>query len=249
MHKKGLIALSSLRTKASVIMAGRRFVIGDIHGAHKALTECFKKTSFDYENDLLIVLGDVCDGWPEVNKVFDELLSVKNLVYILGNHDKWALNWFLYHEAPEIWTMQGGDVTMSCYPYGVPQEHIRLLAEARLYYILDNKLFLHGGFNPEISIENQDFNIFLWDRKLVQTALRLNELNEKQKITLYDEVYVGHTPTINFGTKQPIFACEIIMMDTAAGWPGGVLTMMDIDSKHYVCSSIVSELYKGFHGR
>ncbi len=230
-------------------MSSRRFVIGDIHGAHKALIECFTKASFDYEKDMLIALGDICDGWPEVNKVFDELLSVKNLVYIFGNHDKWALNWFLYHDAPEIWTMQGGDVTISCYPYGVPQLHIHLLAEARLYYTMDNKLFLHGGFDPDIRIENQDADLILWDRKLVHHALNMHKLNDKQKITRYDEVYVGHTPTINFGTNQPIFACEVIMMDTGAGWPGGVLTMMDIDSKHYVCSSPVNELYEGFQGR
>jgi serine/threonine protein phosphatase 1 len=230
-------------------MPARRFVIGDIHGAHKALCECFEKASFNPDSDLLISLGDICDGWPEVNKVFDELLSVKNLVYILGNHDKWALDWFLYHDAPEIWTMQGGDVTISCYPYGVPHSHIRLLAEALLFYTLENKLFLHGGFDPDISIEKQDFNILLWDRKLVHNALNMNALNKNHHITGYDEVYVGHTPTINYGKRQPIFACEVIMMDTGAGWPGGVLTMMDIDSKHYVCSTPVNELYKGFRGR
>lgn len=230
-------------------MAGRRFVIGDIHGAHKALIECFRKASFNYENDALIALGDICDGWPEVDKVFDELLRVKNLTYILGNHDKWALDWFLYRDAPDIWTMQGGDVTISCYPHGVPETHIRLLTEARLYFKTENRLFVHGGFDPEIDIEKQGFDILLWDRKLVRNALQQRETNAKHNISGYSEVYVGHTPTINFGSKQPIFACEVILMDTGAGWPGGVLTMMDIETKQYFSSTPVHELYSGFKGR
>jgi hypothetical protein len=60
---------------------------------------------------------------------------------------------------------------------------------------------------------------------------------------------VGHTPTINFGTLKPIRACEVIIMDTGAGWPGGVLTMMDIDSKEIFQSSQVDSLYPDYSGR
>ncbi len=56
-------------------MVKRRFVIGDIHGAHRALLQCFERSGFDRQNDLLICLGDLCDGWPDVDKVFDELLA------------------------------------------------------------------------------------------------------------------------------------------------------------------------------
>jgi len=37
----------------------RTLVGGDIHGACKALLQCFKRVGFDYERDRLIVLGDV----------------------------------------------------------------------------------------------------------------------------------------------------------------------------------------------
>lgn len=47
---------------------GRRLVLGDIHGAHKALIQVLERSKFDYENDLLIIIGDVCDGWPETRK-------------------------------------------------------------------------------------------------------------------------------------------------------------------------------------
>ena len=230
-------------------MSGKRYVIGDIHGACKALLECFEKASFDRDHDLLVCLGDVVDGWPEVKEAFDELLKVKNLIYLLGNHDLWALDWFLNRKAPAIWTEQGGNATMSSYHGDVPESHISLLSGARLYYVLENKLFVHGGFDPARAIEDQDEQVFLWDRHLVYQALRNNSGSENVHITQYDKVFVGHTPTINFGATAPMTAGEVILMDTGAGWPGGVLTLMNIDTMDYVSSSPVDELYREYKGR
>lgn len=230
-------------------MSGKRYVIGDIHGAFKALTECFEKVSFDRDNDLLICLGDVCDGWPEVNKVFDELAGIKNLVYILGNHDKWALDWFLHRRAPAIWTQQGGRATMASYKGEIPASHVQLLSGAQLYHILDNKVFVHGGFNPAKPISEQDEDVFLWDRELVYNALRNYFGSTDCNITGYERVFVGHTPTINFSSLVPLKVCELVLMDTGAGWPGGVLTMMNIDNMEYVSSTTVDELYRDYKGR
>ena len=224
----------------------RRWVIGDIHGAHKALVQCLERSAFDHQNDLLICLGDLCDRWPEVNKVFDTMLRVQNLVLLLGNHDEWALDWFLHGKAPDIWLIQGGDKTRESYPHGVPPGHMDLLKNARLYYEMDNKLFVHAGFNPHQDIKKQDRHTLLWDRSFLKTALHFNRDGENHKLTSYDEVYLGHTPTLNFGQYQPMKTCEVYLMDTGAGWKGGVLSMMDIDSKEYYQSDPVDSLYAGF---
>ena len=225
-------------------MKQHRFVIGDIHGANKALIQCLERSAFDPHSDLLISLGDLCDRWPEVDKVFDTLLGIKNLVLLLGNHDHWALEWFLYGKAPSIWLIQGGDTTIGSYPHGVPEDHKALLASADLFFVLDNKLFVHGGFFPEKNIDKQERDILLWDRTLIRTALLYKNNKTEKQLTSYHEVYVGHSPTINFGEKRPIKACEVYLMDTGAGWPGGVLTMMDIDNKEIFQSDIVSNLYR-----
>jgi serine/threonine protein phosphatase 1 len=223
--------------------------MGDIHGAHRALVQCLDRSAFDARNDLLICLGDLCDRWPEVNKVFDTLLTLPNLVLVLGNHDEWALDWFLHGKAPEIWLTQGGDETRESYPSQVPQKHKDLLKNARLYYELENRLFVHAGFNPELDIRKQDRHTLLWDRGFLRNALRFNRDGENHKLTSYDEVYLGHTPTLNFGQEQPIKTCEVYLMDTGAGWKGGLLTMMDIDSKEYFQSDYVDKLYAGFPGQ
>jgi serine/threonine protein phosphatase 1 len=227
----------------------RRFVVGDIHGAHRALLQCFGRSGFNRQADLLISLGDLCDGWPEVDKVFDELLAIDNLILLLGNHDQWLLNYFLYNDAPEIWLLQGGDKTLLSFQDGVETAHVELLKQAGLYRVIDRYLFVHGGILPDIPLEDQDEEIFLWDRSLVRNALFHRRSGRNIKLTPYDKVFVGHTPTINFNEMKPIQACEICLMDTGAGWPGGLLTMMDIDSGEIFRSDVVSELYSDAGGR
>ena len=46
-----------------------------------------------------------------------------------------------------------------------------------------------------------------------------------------------------------IKACEVWMMDTGAGWSGGVLTMMNIDTKEIFQSDRVDKLYYEYQGR
>lgn len=73
----------------------KAYAIGDIHGAYKALIQCFERSKFDYKKDRLIVMGDVCGGYPDVKKCIDELLKVKHCDLAIGNHDMWALDWAL----------------------------------------------------------------------------------------------------------------------------------------------------------
>jgi serine/threonine protein phosphatase 1 len=226
-------------------MSSRRFVIGDIHGAHKALLQCLQRAGFDRHNDMLISLGDLCDRWPETSKVFDELLTVRNLVLLLGNHDEWTLQWFLTGDTPEIWLIQGGSGTIKSWKNNVPETHVQLLRNALLYYEMDNKLFVHGGIIPGQDLASTEKEVFLWNRTLVKEALLLKKNGLEKKITSYDEIYVGHTPTINFlNDPVPIKACEVYMLDTGAAWPGGVLTIMDVDTKEYFSSDQVTDLYK-----
>ncbi len=226
----------------------RRFVIGDIHGAYRALRQCFSKAKFDYKSDTLICLGDVCDGWPEVSRSIRELLKIKNLVYILGNHDEWTLKWFMVGEAPDIWVSQGGKATIESYKRTIPGSHIRLLQTARPFFELENRIFVHGGFDPTVEIRQQQHEALIWDRSLLYTAIEMHE-EGIEKITGYDEIYIGHTPTINFGIYEPLKVCELYLMDTGAGWRGGVLTMMDIDTKETFVSEKVHLLYPEYYGR
>lgn len=223
----------------------RTFVIGDIHGAFRALRQCLQRSSFDYANDRLISLGDVADGWPETRQSIDELLKIAHLTYLLGNHDLWTLEWMESGIIEAIWYEQGGKATVESYGESIPENHLRFLKEALPYYIDDNRLFVHAGFEPKIPIEDQSIQTLLWDRNLARIAYDLYTKNIKGKLTSYREVYIGHTP-IPF--HKPINSGDIWLMDTGAGWTG-VLSIMNIGTKEIFTSDPVPLLYPGVEGR
>jgi serine/threonine protein phosphatase 1 len=237
----------------------KKFVIGDIHGAHKALIQVLDKSGFNKQEDLLICLGDVADGWPEVPECFTELREIKNLVYVMGNHDYWLLKYFEQGAAPAIWTTQGGKATMDAYDrYGQinPAEillHIGILKSALPYYVLDNKLFVHGGYNWHYPIEEADPHDMMWDRDLYVAAAYWENQGKKglplNRVKDYDEVFIGHTSTSYYYPElKPVHISNVWNLDQGAGWEGK-LTLMDIDSKEYWQSDIVKDLYPGVKGR
>lgn len=225
----------------------KRYVLGDIHGAYKALRQCFERAGFDHENDLLICLGDVCDGWPETKKAIDELLKIKHLIFVLGNHDYWTLQWAVEGKTDPLWVSQGGAETIKSYPAGMPTPHISLLQNAPYYHLLNNRLFVHGGINPDLPLKKQGRDVFLWDRQLFSKAMDRRLKGSDIKLTTFDEVFIGHTPIHEYSLK-PIKSCEIWFMDTGAGW-SGVLSMMDIDTKEVFPSDKVVKIYPPGSGR
>ena len=228
-----------------------RFVIGDIHGAHQALLQCLERSKFNPQKDLLISLGDICDGWPEVDKVIEELLCIKHLKVILGNHDQWALKWMTDGWRGHEWTTQGGLATMGAYQRDsarVPESHRSLLRDAVCFVELDNKLFVHGGINPSLDMAKQNPELLMWDRDLLYDAVRTSIEIPDHRYGKWDDIFVGHTPTQIYNTLEPIHACNVWALDTGGGW-SGKLNIMDIDSHHYWQSDLVPALYPHFPGR
>ena len=225
---------------------GRTFVIGDIHGAYRALIQCLEGSCFDRESDTLICLGDVCDGWPETKRCVDELLNIKNLVYLMGNHDTWLLRWMKTGHIENIWYVQGGEASIHSYVgQPIPPPHVELFENAKPYHLLNDKLFVHAGIDTTTPLEKQGDEILFWDRSLARRALNHFYKGEQIKLTSYEEVYVGHTPV---SQSRPIKAGDVWLMDTGAGWSGN-LSMMDINSKECFISDSVIELYPGVKGR
>ena len=223
----------------------RTFVLGDIHGAFRALKQCLETADFDYEKDRLIALGDVCDGWPETKACIDELLKIKNLIFILGNHDSHLLNWMETGNIPKDWFVHGGEATVKSYGDYIPGFHIAFLKNAKYYHVEDNRLFVHAGIIPGQKLDTQSPSIFMWDRTLATLVMDFHNRGVNYKLTEFDEIFIGHTPITS---PHPIVSCEVWMMDTGAGW-GRTLSMMEIDTKEFFISDPVSSLYPGVQGR
>jgi serine/threonine protein phosphatase 1 len=255
----------------------KNFVIGDIHGNFLALKQCLERSQFDYDTDQLICLGDIVDGQPQTKECIEELLKIKNLILLKGNHDEWALDWYdrEYKDNPytypeNIWTSQGGLATLESYGKtndkwnDMIESHLDLLKKSIPYYIdKENRLFVHAGIDPNKKIEKQSLNTLIWDRDLLHSAWQKHHQKRNVQYGGFKEIFIGHTTTQIFAKSnrgasiitdlddsgiKPLFLCNIISIDTGAGF-NGRLTIMNIETKEYWQSDLSRTLYPEHKGR
>ena len=219
----------------------KTYVIGDIHGAYKALKQCLEESPITRE-DRLIVIGDVVDGYSQTAEVVEELLNY-NTIKIQGNHDYWFYRYLRFGSAPEIWLSQGGLATLRSYGENeqLKVRHLDKYFAGMIPFYLDseNRLFVHGGINPHKKLQDQDEDDVMWDRNLFFNAANLDiEYPE------YNKIFVGHTDVraVDPDSFDPFIGKNLINVDTGAGWQGK-LTIMDVDTLEYWQSDRTKKLY------
>jgi serine/threonine protein phosphatase 1 len=233
--------------------------MGDIHGGYLALLQCLERSKFDKEKDTLIQLGDVADGWSQVPECVEELLTIKNLIPIRGNHDKWTNDWFTNGVASKIWVTQGGKATKDAYvDSGLLQDpkHVQFFRKQHNYHIDDqNRAFVHGGYESDKGLGHETYEAdYYWNRDLWSIALSgkrsfdLGKAELPKHLRPHKEIYIGHTTTLNWDSDKPMNACNVWNLDTGGGF-GGKLTIMDIDTKEYWQSDPLKDLYPNEKGR
>lgn len=242
----------------------RTLVIGDIHGGFKALLQVMERANVT-EEDTLIFLGDYVDGWSESPQVLDFLIGLaktNNCIFIRGNHDELLLDWFTGNRAEideEMWFIHGGQATINAYANVSAEKkkiHIDFLKNLKDYYLDDkNRLFIHAGFTNMNGIRHEYFpKLFYWDRTLWEAALALDETIPKdskfypRRFTLYDEIYIGHTPVTRIGETVPVQKACVWNIDTGAAFKGP-LTIIDVATKQFWQSESLNELYFDEKGR
>ena len=239
----------------------RKLVIGDIHGGLKALKQVLERANVT-QNDTLIFLGDYVDGWSESSQVIAFLIILnqqQKCYFIRGNHDDLLLNYLKTNTYKEEWFLHGGKSTIEGYEVidsTTKQIHINFLEALEPYYLDDkNRLFIHAGFTNLKGIEFEFFKpLFYWDRTLWEMALSLDknipfesELYPN-RLKLYKEIYIGHTPTTKINQTIPINKACVWNIDTGAAFTGP-LTILDVDSKEFWQSDSLPSLYSNENGR
>lgn len=223
----------------------RTFVLGDLHGGYKALLQVLERSKFNYENDTLISLGDIADGWTEVVECFDELFKIKNFIMVRGNHDQWLKDWLKKGEQPDIWVKQGGQNTIASYEkHGqtTKNRHLGFLKNTPFYYVdSKNRLFVHGGYIDGVPLEKQDKMELMWSRRFREQPQLCEEVKD------FAEIFIGHT-TVWRISPVPFKVGRVTFCDTGGGWEG-VLSLLDVDSRAVYQSDLVSELYPNVRPR
>jgi serine/threonine protein phosphatase 1 len=241
----------------------RTLVIGDIHGSYKSLKRGLKLANFNIDSDRIICLGDYINGWDEDLMVIDFLIDLKNNssippIFLMGNHDFWLRemiqNDFSNFRDQEyiksnygLWFNKGGDQTYSRY-LTLSDEAIILHKEQffdhlKRYYIEDNKLYVHAGFNPKSGFKKtleKDPNALFWNRSLFEKAYKIEKhkkSDESNDSTHYfdefDKIYIGHTPTQNYGIKSPVKLCNVINLDQGCKTNGKLTIWIDEDDTFF----------------
>lgn len=219
----------------------RTLVCGDIHGGLKALKEVLEKSNYNSDEDLLICLGDYVDRLDQSAEVVRLLIDIKTKakikpIYIRGNHDVWVEDYLTKGEKPLNWSQNGGDATIESYintGYLKDKAHVKFFKELINYHVDDqNRGFVHGGFTHKKGLgHEQHQSDYYWDRSLWNFA----EFREAPK---HIEVFVGHTPTLNWEDENgnpitvPMKRHNIWNVDTGICY-GGKITIMDIDTKGF----------------
>lgn len=238
----------------------KTYVIGDIHGAYRALQQVIRRIGPARE-DRLIFLGDYVDGWSESRQVMEYLMELEKMytcIFIRGNHDAWCEEWLAGLGPDPNWLFHGGVATVESYA-GISQtdaiRHLAFFGRMRPYFEENGRLFIHAGFSSMHgpSQEHYESNYF-WDRTLWEVAISVDGRIPKdsvfypKRLLLYKEIYIGHTPTTNYGFDTPMLRCNVWNMDSGAAFTGRV-SVMEIETKDITQSDTVQRLYPGEPGR
>ena len=198
----------------------RQFVITDIHGEAEKLLDVLQQANFKNDEDQLICLGDLIDRGSNSKKVIDIMMTIKNLILLIGNHDLWCIEWMLFKHASKFWKEVGGQQTIDSFcEINDMTPYINFFSNAIPYYIDDkNRFFTHACIPDDLEAE---IFSFMMDRSLAKQILQKSIWKKYS----YSEVFLGHTVIGN----KPIHYDKFWLMDTGAVF-GGKLTMMDINS-------------------
>lgn len=240
----------------------RTLVIGDIHGAYKALIQVLDRSGYDYKKDKLIFLGDYCDGFSETALLLSFLNNLKKetkgteteIITLMGNHDEWVRDHLLFGSLESIWLTQGGRASYKSlfewfkYNSEDRQTFIEFFEQCPYYYVdKENRAFVHGGYLSTKGCGYEKRNsVYVWDRTLLEEAWKkvISGKEQPERLKVHKEIYIGHTATTIYDKYVPINVFNLWNLDTGAGW-GNRLTIMDVDTKEYWQSDPVRDLYPG----
>ena len=239
----------------------RTFVIGDIHGALKALLQVLERANIT-THDTLIFLGDYVDGWSQTPQLLNYLIQLKtthNCVFLRGNHDELCSKWLKNDEADAVWLFHGGQATVDSYediPMNIRNIHTYFLDNLENYYLdTENRLFVHAGYTNLNGVEHEYFpKMLYWDRSLWEMALCMDKnlkIGDKlypKRLSKYKEIFIGHTALSRIDENTPVNAANVWNVDTGAAHKNA-LTIMDVDTKEFWQSDPVYTLYPNEKGR
>ncbi len=199
----------------------------------------------DGGKDKLVFLGDYIDRNIDSEKVVDILIDLKKiyknqLIILKGNHEEMFQKAIAQSDNSDdylLWMNNGGEATLKGYleragiavenPFTyprsriidiIPKEHLDFFDSLPLYHETDEFIFVHAGCDPNIPLDKQDTQPFLWDRS-IHTAL-----SSGCQLHIPKPIITGHN-TIESG--RPLITENYMMLDCSGT---GDLMVLELNS-------------------
>lgn len=215
---------------------GRLFVVGDLHGCYTLLMNKLEEIEFNFQQDLLVSVGDLVDRGQE-NLQCLGLINESWFKAIRGNHEQMCIEATIDTEMKDMHSYHGGawlyelpliqqeiiveqcrnlpiilEIHHNKKVYGFVHADIHLNNwESFKQEVLNNNYFIEG--------EQSAMQIALWHRGRV----RFGAYNPTYKtVTGVDEIYFGHTVV-----KESVQHQNCFFIDTGAVF-GGFLTIKEL---------------------
>jgi serine/threonine protein phosphatase 1 len=154
-------------------MNQRLFAIGDIHGCFDQFRIMVEERIKLRKGDRLVLLGDYIDRGLKIKEVIDYILDLKqngfDVIPLIGNHESMMLDSVDNAVHLSGWFMNGGYDTL--YSFGVEspdkleEKYLHFFRSLLYYYIQDQFIFVHAGFNDEIADPLVDKYHMIWSRR------------------------------------------------------------------------------------
>jgi len=208
---------------AEELMAGRRIVVGDIHGCYDELMDLLEKVGIG-DDDRIICVGDLITKGPKSKEVLELFMTDARFSTVIGNHDL-ALR--------RKWNGEEIDLKPA-----QKETHKELKGEKDAYASffnrmpftidLDTHLVVHAGLRPNVELYSQTTD----DLTLLRT---LGADRESDEGTPWYHVYHGDKIVLfgHWPSPEPRRGRKAIGLDTGCVY-GYNLTAYIIDSDEFV---------------
>jgi serine/threonine protein phosphatase 1 len=194
-------------------MNGRLFAIGDIHGCIDSFRELIEYKIKIKNNDKLVLLGDYIDRGNKSKEVVDYIIDLQlkgfDIIPLMGNHEAMLIDSLNNEDLLLTWIFNGGAVTLKSFGIkslkDLSQIYIDFFRGLHYYYLFNHFLFVHAGFNDEMSNPFEDKYQMIWTRR-----------EEYTNPLLIDKIIIhGHSPVTEIFCRQSILENrQVINIDT-----------------------------------
>ncbi|WP_036094968.1 metallophosphoesterase [Leptotrichia trevisanii] len=190
----------------------RIFIMSDIHGQYDLFLKMLGKIDLKRE-DLLVIMGDICDRGEESYEIYMKYMKMiklgYNLKFILGNHEDMLLE-DLENDYPIRYETEYSVFRNSKYfkKKSIKDWHeenflveiewlVKWLEDSPLVILGNENIFVHAGLDLQTALVEQERETVLWTREefWLMENVELEEYRGKN-------IYFGHTPNINGRISQ-----------------------------------------------